>query len=72
LAGCAGRGYRPTRDVSAGLVPCVKITMTKLGNTTIATALVIRALDETVLIGMTGILFLQWLIVTFSQVREGR
>jgi hypothetical protein len=50
----------------------VKITMTNRGNTTIATALVIRALDETVLIGMTGILFLQWLIVTFSRVREGR
>jgi hypothetical protein len=39
---------------------------------TTATALVIRALDETVLTRMTGILFLQWLIVMFSRVREGR
>jgi hypothetical protein len=48
--------------------------MTSLGSTstTIAAGPVICALEETVLTGMTGILFLQRFIVTFSQVREGR
>ena len=46
--------------------------MTSLGSTTTAEARVIRAQDQTVLTGMTRILVLQRLIVTFSQVRESR
>jgi 3-dehydroquinate synthetase len=41
-------GRRPARAVSVGLVMSVKIIMTNLGNTTVAVAQAIRALDQTV------------------------
>jgi hypothetical protein len=66
------QGNRLIRDAFVTSATFARIIMTNLGSMTIATAPVIRALDETVLTGMTGILFLQWLIGTFSRVREGR